>query len=121
MKRLILLILPIILVAQIPLHMDKLVPSDWKQTFDFGVKWTSLLVNSFSAVANNNEKQKEFIPEGVVTTTVAMAVLPDTADLLQIDREVSLAQCQIEQAKEAIKLQKELKNLHLMEIRIKRI
>lgn len=121
MKRLILLILPIILAAQIPLNMTNLVPSDWKETFDFGVKWTSLLLNSFSTVTND-EKENELIPEGFVTTTVAMSIVPVSADLdLQIDRQVSLAQCQVERAKEALKLQKELKTLHSLEIRIKRI
>ena len=121
MKRLILAILPIILAAQIPLHVTTLVPSEWKETLDFGVKWTSLLVNSFSAVVNN-ENEEESIPEGVVTTTVAM-VLPAPADFeFQIDRQVEQTQKQVARAREALKLQKELnKRLRLLEIRVKTI
>jgi len=121
MKRLILAILPIILAAQIPLHITTLVPSDWKETLDFGVKWTSLLVNSFSA-GPNYKTEKEVIPEGVVTTTVAM-ILPAPADFeFQIDHEVEQAQYEVARAREAVKLQKELnKRLRLLEIRVKTI
>jgi hypothetical protein len=122
MKRLILAILPILLMTQFPLRGTSLVPSDWKETLDFGVKWTSLLVNSFSVVANN-ETEDESIPEGVVTTTVAMTILPTSADFqFQIDQEVSMAQSQVARAREAVRLQKELnRRLRMLDIRVKNI
>jgi hypothetical protein len=113
-------ILPIILATQIPLKPINLVPSDWKQTLHFGVKWTSLLVNSLAA-GSNDEIKEEPIPDGVATTTVAMAILPEPADLhLNIDQQVQMAQCQIARAK-TMKVQKEFKRLEMLEIRIKTI
>ena len=123
MKRIILAILPIILAAQIPLNTTTLVPSEWKKTLDFGVKWTSLLVNSFSAVADDNAED-ESIPEGVVTTTVAMAAIPDTVDFeLAIERRLCLTQVEIQQRAKAIeKMQKSFnKRFRALEIRVKTI
>jgi hypothetical protein len=123
MKRLILAILPILLAAQIPVNVAQLVPSDLKKTLDFGVKWTSLLVNSFSAVSNDTSK-KESIPEGVVTMTVTMAAIPDTPDIqIAVQRQICLAQVEIaEKAKEAARIQKDLdKKLRTLEIRVKTI
>jgi len=123
MKRLILAILPILFAAQIPLQAQHFVPSDWKRTFDFGVKWTSLLVNSFSAGANDESKD-DLVPEGIVTTTVAMTVIPEPAEFqIAIERQICQAQIQIAQrAKDAARIEKDLdRRLRTLQIKVRTI
>jgi len=122
MKRLIAAVLPILLAAQIPFGAVKLVPSDWKKNFDYGVKWTELLLDSYSTVMNG-EQDVERIPSGTVTTTVAMALIPEIEDLQIIDPEICQAQMEI--ARKTIiaaKTQKEFnRKFQTLEIRLKTI
>ena len=110
MKRLILAVLPILLAAQIPLSVTKIVPSEWKKNFNFGVKWTHLLLDSYSS-GLNDEIDSESIPEGVVTTTVILASMPEFEEQTEVAFDDAICQAQLEFAKrsrEAIKIQKEM-------------
>ncbi len=69
MKRFVTAILPLILIGQIPFHATNYVPSDWMKRFQYGLKWTELMMNGYPGAANATES----VPEGVVTTTVTMA------------------------------------------------
>ena len=120
MKRLIVAVLPILLAAQIPLSVTKYVPSDLKKNFDFGVKWTELLLESYSS-DSNRESESDSIPEGFVTTTVVLASMhiPDIQieDHLQIvvGQEMCQLQAQVaKSAEKAIKIQQEFNKKYRM-------
>jgi hypothetical protein len=124
MKRLILAVLPILLAAQIPLNVTKIVPSDWKRNFDFGVKWTGLLLDSYFSDFNN-ESESETVPDGIVTTTVVLASMSEFEDHVQIvvDQEVCRAQVEIaKETEKAMKVQREFnKKYRIIQIKSKTI
>jgi len=123
MKRLILALLPVLMAAQIPFSVTELVPSDWKKNFDFGVKWTELLVESYSTLTNN-EQDKDSVPSGIVTTTVAMAMIPEPEDFqIVIEPEICRAQIEIaRRTREVVRIQKKLNTkLRSVEFKVKTI
>jgi hypothetical protein len=103
MKRLILAVLPILLAAQIPLNVTKIVPSDWKRSFDFGVKWTGLLLDSYFSDSDN---ESETVPDGIVTTTVVLDSIPEFDEHVQIVIDKEMCQTQLEIAMESEKIVK---------------
>jgi len=124
MKRLILAVIPIFLAAQIPLSVTKIVPADWKRNFDFGVKWTGLLLDSYFN-DSNDKSEAETIPDGIVTTTVVLASMPEFEDQTQIvvDSEVCRAQIEIaKQTERIVKIQRDFnKKYRIIQIKSKTI
>ena len=122
MKRLILAVLPILLAAQIPLNITKIVPSDLKRNFDFGVKWTALLLESYFS---DSDDESETVPDGIVTTTVVLASIPEFDEHVQIviDKEMCRAQLEIAQESEKIvKIQRDFnKKYRIIQIKSKTI
>jgi hypothetical protein len=105
MKRLILAVLPILLAVQIPLNVTKIVPADWRKNFDFGVKWTGLLLNSYFS-DSDDELESEDVPEGVVTTTVVLVSMPEFEDQVQFAMVQEMCRAQLKIAKESEKILK---------------
>ena len=124
MKRLILAVLPILLAAQIPLNVTKIVPSDWKRNFDFGMKWTALLLESYFSDSDNGSAS-ETVPDGIVTTTVVLASMPEFEEQFQmvVDQEVCRTQVEItKETEKAMKIQREFnKKYRIIQIKSKTI
>jgi hypothetical protein len=70
MKKLILAFLHFLLIAQLPMNATKFIQSEWMKSFQYGLKWTELMMNGYPGTA---EASGEPVPEGTVTTTVMMA------------------------------------------------
>ena len=124
MKRLILAVIPILLAAQIPMNVTRIVPSDWKRSFDFGVKWTGLLLDSYFS-DSDNASDSEIVPDGIVTTTVVLASMPEFDEDVQIviDQEVCQAQAEIaKESEKIVRIQREFnKKYRIIQIKSKTI
>jgi hypothetical protein len=110
MKRVITVILPLILAAQLPFGTLKYMTSEWMNSFEYGLKWTELMMNGYPGASETKESQ-ESVPVGEVTMTVTVAsMIPEIEPLpiIEIEKEI----CRVEMEKEFQKRVKEVLKRH---------
>jgi hypothetical protein len=114
MKRLITLLLPLILAADLPFTAFHHIPADWTKSFQYGLKWTKLMLNGYPSDVN-----AEQVPQGFVTTTVVIA--QPVADFEDVEIEISKELCDAELQLRVEKMMKEAVKRHEHEFRMVRI
>ena len=113
MKRVITVILPLILAAQLPFGTMKFVASEWMNSFEYGLKWTELMMNGYPSGSETDEE----VPNGEVTMTVTLASFsPEGEDLprmehIEIEKEFCQIQLEEEFQKKTIKILKRHQDL----------
>jgi hypothetical protein len=117
MKRAIIALLPLILAAQLPISAVKYVPAEWMKSFEYGLKWTELMMNGYPGASETADK----VPEGEVTMTVTLAsAIPE---FHEIDIEMEKDFCRVHpeeeiqmKTMEVIKRHRELRRQRLIKI-----
>lgn len=120
MKKILTAFLPFILLAQLPIQASKFVPAEWMKSFQYGVKWTELMVNGYPGTS---DQSLDTIPEGKVTTTVVMAsaVAEPEALAIPVECSIEIQQRIAEEAIESARMQMKLHEIRLREIRTVRL
>ena len=94
MKRVTTAIFTLILAAQLPFGALKYVTSEWMNSFEYGLKWTELMMSGFPGASETEEQ----IPNGEVTMTVTLAGFsPEIQHLPVIEIKKEFCQVHLEQ------------------------
>ncbi|MCI0412449.1 hypothetical protein L0222_06555 [bacterium] len=121
MKKVISVILPLILAAQLPFGTMKYLTSEWMNSIEYGLKWTELMVSGYPG-ASETQESEEIIPHGEVTMTVTLAsAIPEIEELpmIEIEKEICQVHMQQELQKKHIKILR--RNLDLKNHRLIRV
>ena len=63
MKKLAILFVPLVLVLQMPICPFRYLPQDWVNTYEYGKKWSSVLVSLYlDSMIGNHAPVKQLIP-----------------------------------------------------------
>jgi hypothetical protein len=110
MKRVITVILPLILAAQLPFGTMKYLASEWMNSFEYGLKWTELMMSGYPGAPEVEER----VPAGEVTMTVTLAsAIPEIEILptIEIEKEICRVQMEEQFQKKTIEILKQHRNL----------
>lgn len=110
MKRVITAILPLILAAQLPFGTLKYVTSEWMKSFEYGLKWTELMMSGYPGSSETVDK----VPNGEVTMTVTLASFGPEMDelpIIEIEKEFCRVQLEKEFQKRTIQVLKRHRDL----------
>lgn len=96
MKKVVIAIFPLILLAQIRFNASSYIPTEWIKSVQYGLKWTELMVNGYPGAAVEAQVN-EPIPEGVVTTTVVMTAALADIEEVQLRYEQDFCEAEVQQ------------------------